>query len=320
MGVYLLTDVMRAALLLLPLLAGVHSRGLKFGPIAEANHNAKSTLGCDPDYGWSDGAEGSGKCYMLIKNFDYSTCYSDGGVGGYGMSWFDAMECCYYNKGYLAEPQSADEQAKIGATQSAGGPGYPPYPPQGGGGGYPPYPPATGGGYPQPQPVGRQDSMTGTVTAEHLTASIRSAVEDKVRRGLREQVEEKNAEMQVLKRTGEELSQGQSRLKELVERMKREEEEVDRDTAILQQKKSELETLQERAAEEEPLDPDEAVEAGAPLFRQLTTAYSEENAVEDALYFLGRALGNGALDCEGYLKQVRVLSRRQFLLRETMVP
>ena len=27
-----------------------------------------------------------------------STCYSDGGVGGYGMSWFDAMECCYYNK------------------------------------------------------------------------------------------------------------------------------------------------------------------------------------------------------------------------------
>ena len=43
--------------------------------------------------------------------------------------------------------------------------------------------------------------------------------------------------MQVLKRTGEELSQGQSRLKELVERMKREEEEVDKDTAILQQKK-----------------------------------------------------------------------------------
>merc|ERR1711963_1115418 len=49
---------------------------------AEANHNAKSTLGCDPDYGWSDGAEGSGKCYMLIKNFDYSTCYSDGADGG----------------------------------------------------------------------------------------------------------------------------------------------------------------------------------------------------------------------------------------------
>ena len=94
------------------------------------------------------------------------------------------------------------------------------------------------------------------------------------------------------------------------------------------------------------------LQAGAPLFRQLTNAYSEENAVEDALYFLGRALGEGALECDGYLKQVfltqgtskafmptrksrpfqarrkgptskdlfqvRVLSRRQFLLRETM--
>ena len=46
------------------------------------------------------------------------------------------------------------------------------------------------------------------------------------------------------------------------------------------------------------------LQAGAPLFRQLTNAYSEENAVEDALYFLGRALGEGALDCDGYLKQV----------------
>ena len=29
------------------------------------------------------------------------------------MSWFDAMECCYYNKGYLAEPQNVEEQTKI---------------------------------------------------------------------------------------------------------------------------------------------------------------------------------------------------------------
>ena len=45
---------------------------LKFGPIAEKNHNGPDSLaGCDPDYGWSDGADGSGKCYMLIKDYDY---------------------------------------------------------------------------------------------------------------------------------------------------------------------------------------------------------------------------------------------------------
>ena len=38
-----------------------------------------------------------------------------------GMSWFTAMECCYFNKGYLAEPQNEEEQAKIVEYITAGG-------------------------------------------------------------------------------------------------------------------------------------------------------------------------------------------------------
>ena len=37
------------------------------------------------------------------------------------MSWFTAMECCYFNKGYLAEPQNEEEQAKIVEYITAGG-------------------------------------------------------------------------------------------------------------------------------------------------------------------------------------------------------
>ena len=36
------------------------------------------------------------------------------------MSWFNAMECCYWNKGYLAEPQNQEEQAKIVEYITAG--------------------------------------------------------------------------------------------------------------------------------------------------------------------------------------------------------
>ena len=36
------------------------------------------------------------------------------------MSWFTAMECCYFNKGYLAEPQNEEEQAKIVEYITAG--------------------------------------------------------------------------------------------------------------------------------------------------------------------------------------------------------
>lgn len=197
--------------------------------------------------------------------------------------------------------------------QAGGTPGYPPpYPPAQGGAGYPPYQTP---GYP---PAARPDSMTGTVTAEHLTASIRSAVEDKVRRGLREQVEEKSAEIAVLRRQAEELGQGRTRLQGMVAKIQKQEEEVDRGVAILEQKKVELEKIQERAEAEDPLDPDEAVDAGCPLYRQLIAAYAEEGATSDAIYFLGKALGDNVVGCEAYLKQVRVISRKQFMLRETM--
>merc|ERR1712066_1024874 len=61
------------------------------GPAVPAlTGNASSTAGCDADYGWLPGVEGSGKCYMLVK--DYNQC---GGDFYYGMDWFDALACCY---------------------------------------------------------------------------------------------------------------------------------------------------------------------------------------------------------------------------------
>jgi hypothetical protein len=67
----------------------------------------------------------------------------------------------------------------------------------------------------------------------------------------------------------------------------------------------ELERIQERAETAEPLSPDDAVDPGKPLYRQLMSAFAEESAGEDAIYFLGRALGDGAVGCEAYLKQVQ---------------
>lgn len=67
------------------------------------------------------------------------------------------------------------------------------------------------------------------------------------------------------------------------------------------------------------VDPDEAVTATAPVFKQLMNAHAEDAAIEDALYFLGESLRRGILDCEQFLRHVRNLSRKQFLLRATML-
>merc|ERR1712045_12348 len=99
---------------LLVLVSGKGGKDLEYGT---------KSAECDPDYGWLEGPEGSNKCYMLIKGFDSSTCYAADPWGGYGMDWFDAMQCCYFQNSYLAEPTSQEEMDKIAMylTISIGG-------------------------------------------------------------------------------------------------------------------------------------------------------------------------------------------------------
>jgi len=75
----------------------------------------------------------------------------------------------------------------------------------------------------------------------------------------------------------------------------------------------------EKLQEGEEIQCDEAVTASNPLYKQLMNAFAEESATEDAIYFLGEALRKGTIDIEVFLKQVREVSRKQFMLRATMM-
>lgn len=51
------------------------------------------------------------------------------------------------------------------------------------------------------------------------------------------------------------------------------------------------------------------------IVNRILNAYAEEAATEDAIYYMGEALRRGVIDLEVFLKQVRSLSRKQFMLR-----
>lgn len=55
-----------------------------------------------------------------------------------------------------------------------------------------------------------------------------------------------------------------------------------------------------------------------PDYSRLLNAYADEAATEDAIYYLGEGLRGGVIDLETFLKHVRTLSRKQFILRATM--
>ncbi|KAH8270459.1 hypothetical protein KR018_010242 [Drosophila ironensis] len=235
---------------------------------------------------------------------------------------------------FMPQPGGAGPSGSFLPYPTAGGAGggnfppYPtgsnfgPYPPAGGAAGYPPYMnfPQPGGGYP---PAGGYNaasnaSSTGTITEEHIKASLISAVEDKLRRRIQEKVNQYQAEIETLNRTKQELVEGSAKIDAIVSRLEREQVDLQKNIAVLKDKEQELEKSLETLESAEAIDPDEAVTTTAPLYRQLLNAYADEAATEDAIYYLGEGLRGGVIDLETFLKHVRTLSRKQFILRATM--
>lgn len=72
--------------------------------------------------------------------------------------------------------------------------------------------------------------------------------------------------------------------------------------------------ITELHAREEP-DIDGVLSATSLVGNQLIELVAEDNAIEDTLYHLGRALNSEVLDLDRFLKQTRFLAREQFMRR-----
>ncbi|XP_056631868.1 tumor susceptibility gene 101 protein isoform X2 [Diorhabda sublineata] len=190
----------------------------------------------------------------------------------------------------------------------------PPYPPQ----------PVRHMNYPFPFPNNNNfggsvpQSGTGTIKEEHIRESLLTALEERLLRRMKEQFQQNQAELETLKRTQEELKQGKVKLDNILSRLEKEKNDLDKNITMLQDKEQELDKAIERISNQESIDVDDAVTTTAPLYKQLLTAFAEEAALEDTIYYMGEALRCGVIDLDVFLRQVRSLSRKQFMLRALM--
>ncbi|XP_049637010.1 tumor susceptibility gene 101 protein [Suncus etruscus] len=194
--------------------------------------------------------------------------------------------------------------------------GYPgcPYPPGG------QYPATTSSQYPSQPPVTTVGpSRDGTISEDTIRASLISAVSDKLRWRMKEEMDRAQAELNALKRTEEDLKKGHQKLEEMVTRLDQEVAEVDKNIELLRKKDEELSSaLEKMENQSENNDIDEVIIPTAPLYKQILNLYAEENAIEDTIFYLGEALRRGVIDLDVFLKHVRLLSRKQFQLRALM--
>ncbi|KAI5730402.1 hypothetical protein M8J76_013308 [Diaphorina citri] len=221
------------------------------------------------------------------------------------------------NTPYPTYPPSAYPGYNPNAAAAPSGSIYPSYPTPGatpGAGGYSPYPLYPPGGstpatpYPVPTP---SPAPAPAVTS----MSLKSAVEDKIRRKMNEQKVQAQEEIEILKQTENELNQGKFKLARMFERIDKEKAELERSISFLKEKETELDEILAVLTEKTEVDVDEAVTTTAPIYKQILNTFTEEAATEDTIYYMGEALRRGVIDLEVYLKQVRSLSRKQFMFR-----
>ncbi|MFH4981822.1 hypothetical protein AB6A40_008531 [Gnathostoma spinigerum] len=203
---------------------------------------------------------------------------------------------------------------------------------------YTPYPLATSSGIPpypvssQPQdpyspfvnpyPVAYQNSAqlqgSGTIQPEHFKASLLTAVEDKIRMRLREKFGTVLAELASIQQTRSDLRTGQNKLKAMIERLESEQKSMENTLITYQEKKNDLSKILNSCPSDGEIDFDSVIEASTPLYRQLVDCYVYDCAVDDTIYFLGQALKRNRISLPNYLKEVRQLSRKQFIKRATV--
>jgi len=170
----------------------------------------------------------------------------------------------------------------------------------------------------QPQPYSASNPP-GTIKEEHIRASLLSAVEDRLKYRMKEKVHQIQDEIEVLKKTSNDLNRGKIQLDEMKTRMANEVAELTEAKTKLQELDDQLqEFIIKYDKEGEDINPDEVYGPTQPLFKQLLEAYAEENAVVDAIYYTGEGLRKGVITLDVFLKSVRELSRRQFMLRALM--
>jgi ESCRT-I complex subunit TSG101 len=111
-------------------------------------------------------------------------------------------------------------------------------------------------------------------------------------------------------------------------------EQLEKQTAAVEQAQQEIqewlqqheaaknETISNGSTNTNPEDGnsiDDCVVPSTKVQAQMMDLSAENAAIADALYFLDKALYQGALDCSTHQKQVRRLAKRQFLVRAHLI-
>ena len=123
-------------------------------------------------------------------------------------------------------------------------------------------------------------------------------------------------EVKALKQANDKLKSGKNILNSKIQKAESIVAEIDKNIAWMKSTNQEMEKEQcclKTLSEE--FDIDQVIQPTTPLYSQIVNLVAEEQALEDTAYYLFKALEKSAVDWGIFIKEMRSLTRHQFVLR-----
>lgn len=161
-----------------------------------------------------------------------------------------------------------------------------------------------------------QKIATGSKQSDRLTAAeLRAQVTQKLRMRVQAVLEEKREKAQESMKDQANLEHGRKELIQKMDRLKSMKsvlsENIEHATAQNDKLRQYIEEIEGKGE----TSIDDAIIPVDVASGQILNLMSENHCIEDAIYHLDRALNNGTIAIDEHLKEVRKLSRKQFLSR-----
>jgi len=143
-------------------------------------------------------------------------------------------------------------------------------------------------------------------------ASVLNEVKDKIKKDIETINKDLKSQIDVLLDENKKLLENEMKISNSMNLFEGEMLKIKSNITIFQGKNKEIAVKIEQLKNKKEINPDDILQL-TPLMNQLVDTIAEESAIEDMIYYLGKALTSEQIDLSYYLKHIRALSREQFL-------
>ncbi|KAG4091967.1 UEV-domain-containing protein [Neocallimastix lanati (nom. inval.)] len=174
--------------------------------------------------------------------------------------------------------------------------------------------------FPQPSYSTNNNANSGNVSSStsslnrptNTKTSVLNEVRDKINKDIDTINDELKLKIDELLDENKKLSENETKINKSMDLFREEMLKIKSNITVFQGKNREISEKIEQLKNKKEINPDDILKL-TPLMNQLVETIADESAIEDMIYYLGKALTSEQINLNYYLKHIRALSREQFL-------